>query len=327
MERPTWPISSKRAWTSASEDEDLTMNDTAMGGRRFFRSCLFILLTLGILPGCASLIGKNYSSLASYYFGKNDFKKAAEYLEKALQKDPDNEASLTMAGWTYFKLDQYDKALATFEKLAAEHPKAVEAYTGQGWGNFKKLNYDTAISFFQKALKVNRHSADAYAGLGWASFRKNDVTKAERYFENSLRKGMGYQSAGGVKTEPEAHRGLGYLNFAREDYPKAIRHFKTAVLFHPDWNDARMKLGDSLFALKKYDKAIPVYKRALHYAATPEVYDKIGWSYFYSVGEVKKGSVKNNKKFSKARKMFNKAIALDPNFANSLAGLAKLDAA
>lgn len=273
--------------------------------------------------GCNSLVAKNEAALASYYSSKGEHAKALEYFEKSLEKSPNNEAVLIQAGWAYFNLNQYDQAIATFEKLAEAHPKVVDAYTGRGWIYFKQLDYDQAMQYFAQALDVDKNSADAYAGLGWASFRKGEIENAERFFENSLRKGARYQEPGTIKTEPEAHRGLGYLNFGRENYEKAALHFKIACLWRPDWNDARLKWGDSLFQLKKYKEAMKQYKRALRYAKTAEIYDKAAWSCVYLAEECHEGFAK--KKYeAQAQDMFDKALTLDPEYQSALAGRARL---
>lgn len=335
-----------------------------------------------MLCGCATVKGKNYSTLGVHHFGEGNYKKAVKSFEKAVENDPKNTGHLAMLGWTYFKLGDYDKAISTFEQLAWVDPYALDAYTGRGWSYFKKLNYDRAVDHFEEAIDVDPDAADPYDGIGWCSFNRGDLEKAEKYFNIALRKGMECRKvavnepdtktsrdllkffkmpkgkgtsgliyrpvealAGAVpkvyvaiilregvehrkvtlaKTDPEAHRGLGYVNYSKGNYEKALVHCKTAALLVPAWNDARVKWGDCLFALKKHGKAAKVYKRALEYARTAEIYDKIGWSYLYE-GDKSRYPMFRSQHYKRARRMFKKALAVYPEYASSLTGLSTLE--
>lgn len=278
-----------------------------------------------LLYGCASLKAKGYSSLGGHYFGEKDFQKSAEYMEKAIEKDPSNTGHLTMLGWSYFKGGDYDKAISTFEELALLDADALDAYTGRGWSYFKKLDFDRAITYFKEAVDIDSNVADAFEGLGWCNFRKGNVEAAQKYFEIALKKGMRYKDGTHTKTSPEAHRGLGYLNFSKSDFKEALKHFKIATRVMPDWNDARVKWADCLFSLERYKEALGIYKHALKYGKSAEIYDKIGWSYFYLENKKMIFGVEY-RRYKAARKMFNNALVIDPNYASSLTGLAKIDA-
>lgn len=280
--------------------------------------------------GCskATLRSNNNAALGGHYFAKNDFTKSAQYYEEALSERPDSKDSLTMLGWTYFKQGNYDTAIAAFEKLALVDPKALDAYTGRGWANFKKGSYDQAISYFEEAIKVDADSADPYDGIGWCSFNKGDLAKAEEYFNMALKKGMKFQKGLKTKTDPEAHRGLGYVYFSKGDFNTSLRHFKMAALLMPnmpDWNDVRVKWGDCLLAMKKYGEAVGVYKHCLKSKRNAEIYDKMGWGYF-QLAETTGGSGSKNQRYKTALKMFNKALALNPQYESSLSGAAQSEA-
>ncbi len=293
--------------------------------KNFLKETLIVLLSLSFL-GCAksTFKAKNYTVQGDYYFSQNDFAKTVEKYQQALEAQPGNSSHLTMLGWAYFKLGNYDQAISAFELLARQDPKAFDAYTGQGWSHFKKGNYDQAIEYFNKAIEIDPDAADPYDGIGWASFNKGELDKAQQYFTTALHKGMKYQSGLTTKTDPEAHRGLGYVNFSKGDFKTALKHFKMASLLRPDWNDARTKWGDCLFSMGRYPDSLCIYRHCAKYLKNAEVYDKMGWSYF-SIEENRKSPDPKHKGYKNARDMFNKALAIDPQYANSLAGLAKIE--
>lgn len=286
---------------------------------------LLIATSFAFFCGCTTLKAKNYSSLGSYYSSENDFNKAIEYLNKALELDPENTGYVAMLGWAYFKHGNYDEAISVFERLSNMDASVIDAYTGIGWSNFKKSDYDTALIYFEKAIDIDPNSSDAFAGMGWCNFKKGNSEEAERYLNIALIKGMRYKRDNPKsKTEPEAHRALGYLNFSKNDFLTALRHFKIAARFMPEWNDARLKWGDSLFSLGRYKEAAGVYRHSLKYNKSIEIYDKIGWSYFY-LGDKSESNLVKVRSYDAAKDAFNKALAIDPLYANSLSGLAELD--
>ncbi len=274
--------------------------------------------------GCSAIQAKNEADLGAAAFAENDFKKSTEHFERAVEGDPNSTEHLTLLGWSYYKIPNYDKAIATFEKLGRMDPKAEAAYNGRGWSNFKMGNNDQAIHFFEKAIEIDPNDSVAYGGLGWAHFKKGNVDIAEKYFFAAMRKGIKYGSS--RFAAPEAHRGLGYLNFSKKNYDTALRHYKIAVQGIPDWNDARAKWAECLFIKEKYAQAIPVYERVLqHGPKTAEIYDKLGWSYHRLKGLPRMvGRIEYWWNEEHARDMFKKALAIDPNYASSLSGLAEL---
>ncbi len=280
---------------------------------------VFILFAVSLcLAGCTTLNAKNYSSMGAYYFGKGEYNSAVSYYEKAVAETPENAGNLTMLGWSYFKNVDYNNAILTFEKLAEIEPTALDAYTGRGWANFKLLKYDEAIAFFEKAIWNHPEASDPYSGIGWASSNKGDIEKAEKYLYIALEKGM----KSSAKTDPEAHRALGYLNFKRGDYDTALKHLKVATTVMPAWNDARVKWGDCFFALEKYKDALIVYKHALRYEKTAQVYDKIAWSLVRLAEET---DYRTYERYESALKWFGKALAVDPNYESSIAGLKEVE--
>lgn len=263
--------------------------------------------------GCAALKGQNYSAIGRYHFSKNEFKQAIDYYKRAIDVDSERPDYLTMLGWAYFKLGYYDNAIVVFNRLSEIEPALLDAYIGRGWCNFKKLNYPAAIDYFKQAYEMDSDNAEIFSGMGWCCFKSGDYAAAEMYFNAALVKALKYKTAVSLKTEPEAERGLGYLNFNKGDFKTALKHFKIAVTLMPEWNDARLKWGDCLFALGKYGEAKGLYGQALKYGKTAEIYDKIGWSYFYG------------KKFKAAQTAFNNALAIDPAYAGSLTGLSEIE--
>ncbi len=284
--------------------------------------CLYV--TIEQIPGVqgvaeASVIGdrraKSYSSQGMGAMSKDDFAQAVQYFQLAVQREPENTSYLTLLAWSYFKANQFDDALATFEQIKGLDPAIIDTYTGPGWVSFKSGKFDEAIKHFEEALTVNKESSDAFSGLGWAYFRKNELSLAKVYLDIALSKGMKNYSG----TEPEAHRALGYMYFSQGNFRKAMNHFKIAVHHMPGWNDARVKWGDCLFALGKYPESITLYRYALRHEQTAEIYDKLGWAFFHAEPMKLIGSRQKN--LERAAAMFNRALALDEQYADSKAGL------
>ncbi|GEM_PF-3359460 len=289
-------------------------------------SILFLSIISFGVGGCAKTAfrGHNYAALGGYHSSKNDFNQAVHYYEKAVNEEPNQKSHLSLLGWAYFKQGYYDAAIATFERLAQIDPKGLDGYTGRGWSNFKKGDYDAAIGYFGQAIEIDPKAADPYNGIGWASFNKGDLDKAEKYFNVALRKGMKYQKGVKTKIDPEAHRGLGYLNFSKGDFKTAIEHLKMATLSRPDWNDARTKWGECLFSMGRYADALCLYRHCLKRAQNADIYDKIGWSYF-QLAEKTETPFFKDRAYHTAKEMFNKALAINSEYATSVSGLSEVE--
>ncbi len=134
-------------------------------------------------------------------------------------------------GWTHYQKGRYDAAASTFLSLADEQPQSKRGADALFWG------------------------ADSQYNLG-------NVSAARRLFQRYLdRYPDGAQRAG-------AQYALAWTHFKQERYESAARFFEQFLNTYggtdadiPYRQDARLRLADTYFALKRYDDAVELYRR------------------------------------------------------------------
>lgn len=144
-----------------------------------------------------------YSGLGNSCIQQDECKKGAEYLERALQENPDDLSVKSQLAEAYCKLDHTDKAERKYEEIFNISMSVVESYIGRGelcktMGDRGETDmYDYAISFFTDALNLSRSKegskvlkdkeiAALLYSRGYASVKLYEQTKPARD-ENLLR--------------------------------------------------------------------------------------------------------------------------------------------
>ena len=158
-------------------------------------------------------------------------------------------------GWTHYQNGRYDAAASTLLALADNHPQSERGADALFWGadsQYNLGNVSEARRLFQRYLDRyanGAHRAGAQYALAWTHFKQERYTPAARYFEQFL------------NTYGDTDGNIPYRR------------------------DARLRLADAYFALKRYDDAVELYRRvdgdgvdyatyqtaeALNYAGRPD---------------------------------------------------------
>lgn len=180
--------------------------------------------------------GRVYSLLGEAYFANNEFSRAVQAFEVAEQTaevDPDmkRQAQFQRA-WVLYENHAYREAANAFNGVYRSQPSGELAAEALFW------------------------SADSY-------YNQQRWTDAIRQFERFLDGYPGHRFAGA------AVYSLGWAHFNIRQYEQAIRYFETFDSDHepppmalfPYDVDTRLRLGDSYYALGRYEEAIRSYDR------------------------------------------------------------------
>ncbi len=182
----------------------------------------------------ADLLGDAYYMLGNAYTASGDLNRALDAYDQAIRRGsaPDSlrrEVEFQKA-WTLYENGRYDEAQTGFLRLAREG-------TGQRsrdalfWGGdclFQTGRYERAASRFEQYLDRypdGHHASAAYYTLGWTRFRMRQYEPAVSAFRSFL-----------------------------------DRYSETNTKI-PYRQDARLRLADSYYALKRYDEAVTEYRR------------------------------------------------------------------
>jgi len=110
-----------------------------------------------------------------YYNNLEDYNKALEYFNLALQNDEENSKDCYYkAGWIYVNQQKYNEATAVLEKAADYDAKDVNTREQLGYAYFMQNKYDEAINQFNKAIEMDNESRVSYFynGLCYASLNQ-----------------------------------------------------------------------------------------------------------------------------------------------------------
>ena len=159
------------------------------------------------------------------YYNKNEYGKAIEDFNKAIELDNKFALAYNNRGMVYLNKKEYDKAIEDFNKAIEYFDKAIEfafafAYSNRGLAYFNKKEYDKAIEDFNKAIELDNKFALAYNNRGIVYLdrnKKDEYDKAIEDFNKAIELDNEFALAYG-------NRGLAY--FYKKEYVKAFNNFK-----------------------------------------------------------------------------------------------------
>ncbi|MCI0528876.1 MAG: tetratricopeptide repeat protein [Nitrospira sp.] len=135
-----------------------------------------------------------YNKLGFICQWRNEFQKAAEFYQKALDLNPNyTEAALNLAV-TYNELGMYEKAVGTFTKaanLVKTHPKSIDPYIrGRLANEHARLGdlyyamglYEDALDEYRKALTLRPNLVDIMNKIGITLRDQGSLDEAIRIF-------------------------------------------------------------------------------------------------------------------------------------------------
>jgi tetratricopeptide (TPR) repeat protein len=218
---------------------------------------------------------------------QSDFKKAAEWLPKAMAVEPDNpEIPLVLAVEIYAQNGQWKEFVEMFNKAMLINPdkpvelrgafapvkEAVKNYTEFYWaaefnagvGQFKKIEEDpdnkldyleTAIIHFTNASIINPTDANTHATL------------AKCYFDKGDKKSARNAALTAVKVNPEsfdANFGAAQI-LGRAGSPsiEILPYYEKASAIEPSNSRALRELASTYYDLGQKDKSISVFEDAI----------------------------------------------------------------
>jgi TolA-binding protein len=184
-------------------------------------------------PGDA-LLGDAYYMLGNAYTATKDLDRALDAYSQAIRRDaaPDSlrrEVQFQKA-WTLYENERYEEASRAFASLARDgsSQRSRDALFWSADCRYQTGDYSSARAGLLRYLEQypnGRHAAAAQYALGWTYFRQRDYRPAAQAFRTFL----------DTYREPDG------------DIPYR--------------QDARLRLADSYYALKRYDDAVTEYRR------------------------------------------------------------------
>jgi serine/threonine-protein kinase len=210
-----------------------------------------------------------------------DLRKAIEYFNQALEKDPSY--ALAYAGLTdaYLILSQYGAASPadSFPQAIAAAKKAIElddtlaeAHTSLACAlAYYDFDFEQSVKEFERAIQLNPNYATAHH---WLS---NGVLSALGQFERAIAEGKR-----AVELDPLSlviNTDLGQDFFYARRYDEAIVHLRKTIEMDPRFYFAHWVLGTALQLKGQLSEAVAEYSKAVELNDDPSVLALLGQAY------------------------------------------------
>jgi Flp pilus assembly protein TadD len=174
---------------------------------------------------------------------KGDYKKATDFLEKAVATHSDFPEALAELGMLYMKLENMEKAVQSYEALLKLTPKNAMAQLNLGIASFNMAStllvqkkteeanekLTKAETHFRESLKLNQGPAAHYY-LGLIFIKLRNLSEAQKEMEAAI--------ANGGENLALAHKYLGGLYMSAQRNAEAADHLDKYLVLDPKAKDA-----------------------------------------------------------------------------------------
>lgn len=106
--------------------------------------------------------------------GINEPQRALDYLNKAIELQPDNASAYGVRGYIYLSLEKYQQAIDSFSKAIQFNPTRAEYFNSRGAVYNKISQYEKAIEDFNQAILFDSNDAAFYNNRGTAHLKHGD---------------------------------------------------------------------------------------------------------------------------------------------------------
>ena len=199
----------------------------------------------------------------NFYFDAEDYNKAVEYYNKAVELNPNYGTAWNNIGVAYYNLGNYNKAVEYYNKSLELNPDYDIAWNNLGLAYRRLGNYNKAVECYNKAVRLNPKYDTAWNNLGFAYDSAGNYNKAIESYNKAIEINPKYGTA---------WNNLGFVYYSSGDYNKAVECYNKAVESNftnaPVWNNlgwAYRKLGNYKKALEYYNKAVELNPNDNHY--------------------------------------------------------------
>ena len=207
---------------------------------------------------------------AVIYAGRQEYGRALEALDRALEIAPRNAEAVRQRATVYQSQGRADEAEAAFKQAIALRPDDWRGYSSLGVFYLNEGRLDEAAAMFKGTLDVAPSNLNALNNLGAVLWESGRLTEAEDAFAQVLR----IDPDAAVAAENRAT-----LRFYQGDYARAAELYARERARRPDRPDLSLYLGDAQWwapgrrdaARASYRAALAAGRRQLGVARSPEV--------------------------------------------------------
>lgn len=244
-----------------------------------------------------------FTNRGQYYDGIGDVDRAFADFSESIKLQPNKPAGYHNRAVSFFNKKDFKNALSDNQRVLDMDPKHTDALVNRGAILFNMDENDSAIFYYKKALEVTPGLAKAYYDCGAAYFKVKNFKMSAEYFKKATERIPDFIDA-------YTFLALSYVNL--DLHQEAELTVNTAEKYLPNSaaramvSDEYIHRGNNAYNNKDVDGAFQYYSySAKILPSNAEAYFNIGGIYL------------TKKNIPMARENWQKAIALNPNHAES----------
>jgi tetratricopeptide (TPR) repeat protein len=238
-----------------------------------------------------------YLEKGQIFYNKNNYDKAIKNYNDAIENKVKNDQIYYHFGEALKAKGEYEKAIKNYRKSLEISSNLSSAYEGLGDVYESLKDFDNAANNFKIALDLDKNKPDVFRKLSVAFLKKGKLEKAIDEYKRALK--VNHEYAYIYEGIAEELRLRGDTGLIEKIYDLASTSGSKAASFYSN-------LGYDYHQLRKYDKAIENYKKAIDIDPMNAYnYNNMG-VVFFEIGN-----------YNDAKYAFDKAIALKPDYADA----------
>src|SRR5438067_1513718 len=281
--------------------------------RRFMEADKEAETAIGLLPSEPTLLTER----ALICFDQRQYGRAIDFLNQAIAFDSKNEEAVKWKTYSLGAQQNTDDAIKFLEGLMPQFPMSVDLRVQLGWLYLDREAWDGAENVFLEAGAIVPADSPSLLGRAETFMRQNRSDEAVRLLRNRLET---------LPNDLNVRNTLGWIYNQRNDPLSARKEFE-AVLARASKNVAALNgLGAISFAQEDYEKAEEQFREVVALQPYEPVWrGNLAWSLarqqqVESLGDESSSSRSKEKpidRLAEAEQCCQKALELDPNYANA----------
>jgi tetratricopeptide (TPR) repeat protein len=220
---PSWVRADALPELNGIASVPLQSAETEKHGQKEILIVIGIVLIIIAAAAVSHFEKKDYVKKGDQYWESQDYRKAKEWYQKAIDNNPRDATACLGMGRAYLGLEEPDRAVKWYQKAIDINPNlsqesAKELYV-MGLTYFIIDKYDQSITCFRQCIDFNPYNADAHYYIG------STCKKLKRYNQ-------------------------------------AITYYQRAIDIEPNYADAHFEMGLVYHELESYDRMLTSLRRA-----------------------------------------------------------------
>lgn len=254
---------------------------------------------------------KDYSKYGLALFEVKNYEKAAEFLEKAVDADPDNSSAHINLALSYQELGKNNLALSQYDVVFRQQPSLHSLRFDYGNLLAEMDKEEAAIENYKIYIENYPQDARAYQNIAIVYKRLLKYDDAIANYDKALKLQKDKRDLELVKDLAECY----HLN---KDYPNAVKYYDEVLASEPNNYDIKYNKAVILHSMNKYADAIALYNELLKVKENGALDANLTSAYIALGDEYLKSH-----NYSLATEMFEKAVERNTSDSYAYYGLAQ----